>query len=171
MSARPPEATATIAVRVDVAPAVAFDVFVREIDQWWRRGPKFRHAGKSPGTIRIEPCLGGAVVEAWRDGGRERSFELGRITHWQPPDRLAFTFRNATFAPLEQTEVEVTFAAVGSATLVTVRHSGWEALRADHPARHGMGDRELQGSIGSMWGDLLTSLRELVAGDDGVQPR
>jgi len=163
VSARPPEATATIAVRVDVAPAVAFDVFVREVDQWWRRGPKFRHAGKAPGTIRIEPRLGGAIVEAWRDGGREHTFELGRITHWQPPERFAFTWRNATFAPLEQTAVDVTFAPTGESTLVTVRHAGWEALRPDHPARHGAADRELQGAIGSWWGELLTSLREMCA--------
>ncbi len=163
MSARPPEATATVAVRVDVAPAVAFDVFVREIDQWWRRGPKFRHAGMAQGSIRIEPRLGGAIVEAWRHGVRARTFEIGRVTHWEPPARLAFTFRNATFAPLERTEVDVTFVPTGEATLVTVRHCGWEALRADHPARHGQADRELQGSIGSWWGELLTSLREMIA--------
>jgi uncharacterized protein YndB with AHSA1/START domain len=110
--------------------------------------------------MRIEPRVGGAVEETWSEGGTPRSFELGRVTAWEPPARLAFTWRNATFAPLEQTDVEVTFAAVGDATLVTVRHRGWEALRADHPARHGADDAALQRSVGLWWGDVLTSLRE-----------
>lgn len=162
MSARQPAATATVAVRVDVAPAAAFRLFVEEIDRWWRRGPKFRHAGAAPGVLSIEPRLGGRVVETWRERGEQRSFELGRVTAWEPPTRLRFDWRNATFAPLEQTEVEVTFAAAGasgSATLVTVRHFGYEALRPDHPARHGEDDAGLQRMIGLWWGELLTALR------------
>lgn len=161
MSAQP---TATVAVRVDVAPAVAFDLFTREIDRWWRRGPKYRHSGRAHGTMQLEPRLGGAVAETWSEGGASRSFELGRVTAWEPPERLAFTWRNATFAPFERTDVEVTFAAMGESTLVTVRHRGWEALRADHPARHGEADAALQRSVGLFWGELLTALRECAAG-------
>ncbi|MDO8349469.1 MAG: SRPBCC domain-containing protein [Planctomycetota bacterium] len=161
---RPADATATVAVRVAVVPAVAFEVFTREIDAWWRRGPKFRHAGgAAEASIRIEPGLDGRVLETWRDGEREREFELGRITTWQPPERLAFTWRNATFAPVERTEVEVTFAATGTGTLVTVRHRGWETLRQDHPARHGMQDAEFARSVGMWWSDQLTALRENIA--------
>ena len=154
------EATATVAVRVDVDPPTAFDVFVLEIDRWWRRGVKFRHAGTAIGAIQIEPRLGGAVFESWSDARGEQRFELGRVIVWQPPRQLAFTWRNATFAPLEQTEVEVTFAPAGESTLVTVRHRGWEALRRDHPARHGADDEQLQRVIGLWWADQLTSLRE-----------
>ena len=153
-------ASATVAVRVATTPAVAFDLFTREVDSWWRRGPKFRHGTGDSARITIEPSLGGAVFETWRDGAEERRFELGRVTAWSPPEQLAFTWRNATFAPLENTAVEVTFAAVGSGTLVTVRHRGWTSLRADHPARHGHADRELLRSIGLWWGDQLTALRE-----------
>jgi len=158
-----PEATATVAVRVDVKPTRAFDLFVREIDRWWRRGVKFRHAGASPGAIHIEPRHDGAVFETWRDARGEQRFELGRVVVWQPPHQLAFTWRNETFAPLEQTEVEVTFAKMGTSTLVTVRHRGWEALRPDHPARHGADDEALQRVIGLWWGEQLTSLREFAA--------
>jgi hypothetical protein len=70
---------------------------------------------------------------------------------------------NATFALLEQTEVEVMFAKTGAFTLVTVRHRGWEALRPDHPARHGADDEALQRVIGLWWGEQLTSLREFAA--------
>jgi len=155
--------TATVAVRVAVPPAVAFAVFTEQIDEWWRRGPKFRHAGMHAGQIAIECRRDGRVYERWDDGGAEREFELGRVLRWEPPHRFAFSCRNATFAPVERTEVEVEFAAQGSGTLVTVRHRGWEALRQDHPARHGMADDALARSVGLWWGDQLTSLREFAA--------
>ena len=156
-------ATATVAVRVAVAPPVAFAAFTEQIDQWWRRGPKFRHAGMRDGTIALEGRRGGRVYERWHEDGAEREFELGRVLRWEPPHRLAFSYRNVTFAPVERTEVEVEFAAQGSGTLVTVRHRGWEALRQDHPARHGMADDALARSVGLWWGDQMTSLREFAA--------
>lgn len=152
--------TATIAVRVDVAPARAFDLFTREIDHWWRRGTKFRHSGQAIGVLQLEPRLHGFVRETWSEAGGARTVELGRVTAWEPPHRLAFTWRNSTFAPFEQTDVEVTFAAMGRSTLVTVHHRGWESLRPDHPARHGNDDAALQREVGLWWGELLTSLRE-----------
>ena len=159
-----PAATATVAVRVGVVPEIAFAVFTREIDRWWRRGPKFRHAGESGGTIHIEPGLGGCVIECWRDANGEHSFELGRITVWEPQLRLRFGWRNATFTEVERTEVEVTFVAQTTGTLVTVRHFGWEALRQDHPARHGQGDVGLARLVGIWWGEQLTALRHCVTG-------
>ena len=36
-------ARVTTTVRVDARRA--FDVFTREIDRWWRRGPRFRSRG------------------------------------------------------------------------------------------------------------------------------
>lgn len=157
---RAADVTATVAVRVAAAPEIAFDLFTREIDSWWRRGPRFRHATGSDARISIEPRRDGAVRETWHENGAERHFELGRVTAWAPPHRLCFTWRNATFAPAEDTDVEVTFAAVGAGTLVTVRHRGWTRLRPDHPARHGMDDTALSRSVGLWWGDQLTALRE-----------
>jgi uncharacterized protein YndB with AHSA1/START domain len=116
--------------------------------------------------MHVEPRLGGAVVESWLEDGAPQQFELGRVIVWEPPARFSFTWRNATFAPLEQTEVEVTFARAGTATLVTVRHRGFERLRPDHPARHGMADPELQSAVAAFWADLLTSLRVLALPDE-----
>lgn len=162
MTTEPPAgAFATVAVRVACSPAVAFDLFTTEIDLWWRRGPKFRHGSGSAASIHIEPRLDGRVVERWRQEEREHEFELGRVLAWQPAERLVFTWRNATFAPVEHTEVEVCFTASGTGTLVTVRHRGWERLRPDHPARHGLADVEFARSVGLWWGDQLTALREL----------
>jgi uncharacterized protein YndB with AHSA1/START domain len=163
-----PAATATVAVRVGVPPDAAFRAFTGEIDSWWRRGPKYRHAGTQSGELRLEPGIGGRLFERWADGDAMQEFELGRVTIWSPPLRLAFTWRNRTFAPLERTEVDVTFAAMGTGTLVTVRHRGWESLRSDHPARHGQDDAAFARSVGLWWGEQVTSLREYLASPRGA---
>lgn len=159
-----PRPTATVAVQVDAAPAIAFDLFTRELDLWWRRTPRYRHAGDLPGIVFLEPFVGGRLGERWRDGDQEREFVIGTVTAWDPPRRVAFTWRNATFAPSEETDVEVTFAAVGEGTLVTVRHHGWESLRPDHPARHGADDGELARQVGLWWGEQLRVLRSRTRG-------
>jgi len=56
-------------------------------------------------------------------------------------------------------EVEVVFEAVPTGTRVTVRHSGWAALRADHPVRHGR-RWEFIRAQGLVVGELMTSFRE-----------
>ena len=39
---------------VAVDPQTAFDVFTRETDLWWRRGPRYRFGGARPGTLMFE---------------------------------------------------------------------------------------------------------------------
>jgi hypothetical protein len=46
---------ARVSVSVAVPPPVAFEIFTGDIDRWWRRGAKFRHAGRHGGFIRLEP--------------------------------------------------------------------------------------------------------------------
>lgn len=150
---------ARASVAVDVPPAVAFEAFTAEIDRWWRRGAKFRHAGARGGCVHIEPRVDGRVFESIDADGGTHVFEIGRVRVWEPPSRLAFSWRNANFAPHELTEVEVVFAPIGDGTLVTVTHTGWAALRDDHPARHGLVGAEFVRMIAMWWGDQLTSLR------------
>lgn len=150
---------ARVSVSVDVPPQVAFEVFTTEIDSWWRRGAKFRHAGARGGFVHIEPHVDGRVFESIDGAAGPHVFEIGRVRVWEPPTRLAFSWRNANFAPHEITEVEVAFAAQGEGTLVTVTHTGWAALPDDHPARHGLQGAEFVRMIALWWGDLLTSLR------------
>jgi len=152
---------ARVSVTVAVPPEVAFEVFTGEIDRWWRRGPKFRHAGLRRGLVHLEPRLGGRLFESIDSEDGERVFEVGRVRVWDPPARLAFSWRNANFAPHESTDVTVEFTPTASGTLVTVTHVGLAALRADHPARHGLQGAEFSRMIGLWWGDQMTSLREL----------
>ncbi|MBC7974018.1 MAG: SRPBCC domain-containing protein, partial [Myxococcales bacterium] len=108
---------ARVTAFVDVAPADAFEVFTTELDQWWRRGPAYRVAGRSPGALYLEPRLGGRLFEAYGEGALH---EVGTITAWVPPSHLAFTWRGVSFAPGEATLVDVRFIASGGGTRVVL---------------------------------------------------
>ncbi|HEX5063309.1 MAG TPA: SRPBCC domain-containing protein [Kofleriaceae bacterium] len=152
---------ATVTVLVDVEPAVAFEVFTAEIDQWWRHGVAYRAAGRNPGKVMFECKLGGRLLEQYDGPAGPAIYEAGRITAWEPPARLAFEWRGGNFAPGEITLVEVTFTRAESGrTQVVLVHSGFAALRPDHPVRHGEPPAQFIGRVGQWWGKLLTSLRE-----------
>ncbi len=146
---------ARVSVLVRVPQNEAFRVFSEEIDQWWRRGRRFRVGG----IVHLEPHVGGRLFESVG----ERVVQTGRVTVWEPPSRLAFEWRAVNFAPHEWTLVEVSFEPRPSGTMVTVTHQGWSKIRPDHPARHGQEVPEFIRMMGLWWGDLLTSLREHVA--------
>jgi uncharacterized protein YndB with AHSA1/START domain len=155
--------SARISVTVAVPPRLAFDIFTAQIDRWWRRGIKFRHAGARRGFLRIEPEVGGRLFESIDGDDGPHVVEVGRVSVWEPPQRLSFTWRNANFAAHEQTEVDVEFAPSTAGTLVTVTHRGLAALRPDHPARHGLQGGEFSRMIGLWWGEQMSSLREVCA--------
>ena len=111
---------ATVSVFVAVAPADAFDVFTRETDLWWRRGFKYRLAGRRPGTLCLEPGVGGRLFESFETESGTHVYETGRVTVWDPPSRLTVKWRNSNFSPDESTELEVLFEPSGGGTRVTV---------------------------------------------------
>lgn len=157
---------ARVTVLVSVPPADAFEIFTKEIDLWWRTGDRYRIAGKRRGQLHFEGGVGGRMFESFvasKASAATRTVQVGWITEWQPPARLAFEWRGVNFAPGESTLVEVTFAPSPSGTSVTVEHSGFSALRDDHPVRHGKPPAELIRDIGLWWAGLLTGLREHVA--------
>jgi uncharacterized protein YndB with AHSA1/START domain len=155
--------SATVTVVVAVAPEAAFEVFTAEVDRWWRRGPRYRVAGGREGSLRFEPGAGGRLVEEVKLSAGTKTFEIARVTAWEPPSRLLLAWRNVNFAPGESTEVEVTFTAVEGGTKVVVVHRGWGAIRKGHPARHGLEGAAFSRMIGMWWADLLTALRESTA--------
>jgi uncharacterized protein YndB with AHSA1/START domain len=152
-----------VSVLVAVKPAAAFRAFTEEIDQWWGRGPRYRRVGAGRNIIHFEPRVGGRLLESFTTPAGTTVTETGRVTAWEPPARLSFEFRAANFAPSEKTEVEVTFEASPSGTLVTVRHRGWARIRPDHPVRHGEETAAFLRTMGLWWGDLMTSMRVHVA--------
>jgi uncharacterized protein YndB with AHSA1/START domain len=160
-NARPAGDQATVSVLVAVEQQLAFEIFTREIDLWWRRGPRFRFR-RQPGVLSFEEGVGGRLFESFPAESGTFVHEVGRVTIWEPPSRLAFNWRNANFTDSESTEVEVSFDPMEGGTRVTVRHRGWAALRPDHPARHGLNGGEFSRMIGMWWGDLMTGLREFI---------
>jgi len=151
---------ARVSVLVEVEPAAAFRIFTEEIDQWWRRGLKYRVAGARRGIIHLEAGVGGRLFESFESGSGTQVVQTGQVTAWDPPQRLVFEWRAVNFAPAETTEVEVLFQASASGTLVTVTHRGWSAIRSDHPARHGLAVAAFIRATGLWWGDLMSSMRE-----------
>jgi uncharacterized protein YndB with AHSA1/START domain len=152
----------TVSISVAVEPSLAFAIFTQETDLWWRRGLRYRLVGRRPGSLCFEPGVGGRLFESFETRSGTHVHEAGRVTVWQPPSRLVFTWRNANFAAEESTEVEVLFEPTTTGTRVTVRHRGWAALRRDHPARHGLEGAAFSRMIGLWWGDLMTALREFI---------
>ena len=105
--------SASAAVRVAVEPMSAFTAFTDEIDSWWVRGPvNFFDSGRAV-AMRIEPGVGGRVLEIYDDAQNE-ALELGRITVWEPGAQL--TYRSS----VDDTEVDVRFDAVEGGTRVSV---------------------------------------------------
>ena len=150
-----------VSVSIDVAvePHLAYEVFTREIDRWWQRGPRYRFLAPYDGAIVLEPGAGGRLLHA-ADGGRV--VVGGVVDVWDPPRRLGFTWRLPNFAPDQVTRVDVRFDPVTAGTRVTVTHTGWDALGPEHPARHGHVGRDFVLFKGRWWADVLAALRRHV---------
>ncbi|WP_168791134.1 SRPBCC family protein [Paraburkholderia aromaticivorans] len=152
-----------VSLRVAASPQRAFDVFTREIGAWWRPNQLFQFTPQSAGVLSFEPAEQaggqGRLVETQADGS---VFEIGRVTAWEPGERLAFGWRQASFSDAQHTHVEVRFEAVGDETRVTVEHRGWDAVPQEHVARHHFPDRVFLLRHGEWWRALLASLRTAV---------
>ena len=148
-----------VALRVKATPERAFDVFTREVGLWWRPNAMFQFTPRSPGALSFEPGPDGRFIETLPNG---KVFEIGRIRAWEPPHRLVFGWRQAAFAPDQDTEVEVRFEVVGDETRVTVEHRGWDTVPQAHVARHTMPDPLFLRRHGEWWQALLGSMRETI---------
>ena len=149
-----------VAMRVPGPPERAFRVFTEEVGLWWRDNPLFRFTPRSPGALGFEPPgegTPGRFVERLEHG---RLFEIGKISAWEPGRRLAFGWRQASFAPDQHTEVEIRFEPVGEETRVTVEHRGWDGIPPANVARHGMGSPLFERRYADWWRVLLASLGE-----------
>ncbi len=149
-----------VALRVRAAPEFAFQAFTAEIGQWWRPNLLFQFTPRGPGVVSFEPGPDGRFIETLANG---KVFEIGRIRAWEPPTRLVFGWRQATFAPGQDTEVEVRFEAVGEETRVTVEHRGWETVPQEHVARHSFPDALFLRRHGEWWQSLLASMKASLA--------
>jgi uncharacterized protein YndB with AHSA1/START domain len=144
-----------VALRVKASPERTFDAFVEEIGAWWKPNILFQTTPR-PGVLSFEPGPDGRLIET-RAGGK--AFEIGRIRVWEPPHRLIFSWRQASF-PLDlHTEVEVMFEAVGEETRVSVEHRGFDQVPADSAARHRFPDQVLLMRLAEFWRSQIEAVR------------
>jgi uncharacterized protein YndB with AHSA1/START domain len=99
-------------VEVPVDPATAFAVFTDEIDAWYERGRYSWNVPEHAVGIRFE---GGRLLELHDDGD---AYEMGRVTAWEPGERLVFVYRSVHLPSELRTEVEIRFEPVGDGTRV-----------------------------------------------------
>ncbi len=111
-------------VTVPVQPAVAFDIYVYQMDTWWPRqgvfpfsfAPKTTH----PRHIRFEAQAQGRYYETFADGSE---YVIGQITDWQPPQSLRYTWRDPNWPG--SIDITVTFAPAADGTLVSHDQDGF----------------------------------------------
>jgi uncharacterized protein YndB with AHSA1/START domain len=150
-----------VALRIKAPPARVFEAFTRDIALWWEPNNLFRLTPRGDGVLSFEEGPNGRLISTLDNG---RVFEVGKITAWEPPHRLAFTWRQATFTDNQLTQVEVTFEAVGEETRVSVEHRGWDSVPQEHVARHNFPEAIFLRRQGEHWRALLASVAARAVG-------
>jgi uncharacterized protein YciI len=113
-------------VLVDADPDTAFEVFTARIARWWPLAELSVYGAGT--TVAFDD---GQIVERGPDGSTSL---WGTVTRWEPPGALAFSWHPG-HQPDRASHVEITFAAAGEQTLVTVEHTGWEVFADPAAAR------------------------------------
>jgi uncharacterized protein YndB with AHSA1/START domain len=112
-------------VSVSWPPEEAFRRFTADFGTWW---PSGTHSigGSLVKRIVFECRVGGRIYEELKDG---RRYEWGRITAWEPPTRVAFTWHPSR-EEAEAQDVDLSFRPEGGGTRVELVSAGWERLGA-----------------------------------------
>lgn len=156
-----------LSLRVAVGPAQAFAAFTQEIAAWWQPDPLFPITAEGDGTLAFEAGAGGRLITRLANG---TVFEIGRISVWEPGERLVFSWRQASFAPDQSTEVEVRFEAVGEETRISIEHRAWDTIPQGHAARHGFPEAITLQRVADWWRASLGRLRRRTSAAAG-EPR
>jgi uncharacterized protein YndB with AHSA1/START domain len=160
-----------VALRVPVPAARAFTAFTAQIGDWWQPNGLFQFTEGRNGTVAFEPGPTGRLVETYDDG---TSFVVGHVRAWDPPHRLVLSWRQASFAAGQETELHVRFDEVADdatgptdptrapvQTRVTVEHVGWDRIPREHAARHGFPLPTFQLRFAQWWQELLCALADV----------
>jgi len=97
------------------APETSFKLFCDDIGEWWPRG--FAEGSK----LFLDRRVGGRLFERRPDGSQ---YEIGRVTAYEPPSIVAFTWRAPSWEVA--TQVEIRFSSEREGTRIDLEHSGWE---------------------------------------------
>jgi uncharacterized protein YndB with AHSA1/START domain len=146
-----------LALRVPADPMRSFEVFTQEIGSWWQPSGLFKVSAKGDGRLAFEPGVGGRLFTTFEDGS---TFDIGRISVWEPGKRLVFAWRQASFSAEQSTEVEVHFEAVGAEeTRVSIEHRAWDTIPQRHAARHGFAEEATLRHAANWWRGSLHALK------------
>jgi uncharacterized protein YndB with AHSA1/START domain len=112
-----------LSFEVACQPAAAFTMWTANTSMWWPTDHSV--SGERGLKVVFEDGVGGRIFERSPSGAEH---QWGRITVWEPPSRLAYTW-HLGFAPEEATDVEIRFVEADSdRTRVEIVHRGWERL-------------------------------------------
>ncbi len=145
-----------LATRVNATPTRAFAAFTEQIGQWWKPNGLFEFTRGQSGVLSFEPGSNGRLLETYTDGS---VFVIGQVKFWDPPRGLIVSWRHASFAPDQSTELHVRFEQVGPQTRVTIEHFGWDTIPERHAARHSFPLALFQRRLAEWWQTLLGNLR------------
>ena len=110
-----------VTIVIDRPVAAVFELFTARIAEWW---PLASHsvAEAEAVTCVLESGVGGRIFERDRNGAEH---DWGRITLWEPPARIAFTWHPGR-GPEAATRVSVAFDPEDRHRCrVTLTHDGW----------------------------------------------
>jgi uncharacterized protein YndB with AHSA1/START domain len=103
-------------IKLNCSPETSFKAFCEDMSEWWPGG----FGGKDAKPV-LEGRVGGRFYERRPDG---TEYQIGKVTAYQPPSLVAFTWRAPSWDV--DTQVEIRFLAEGGGTRVELEHSGWE---------------------------------------------
>jgi uncharacterized protein YndB with AHSA1/START domain len=101
---------------LELDPEAAFSRFCEDIGEWWPRG--FAEGSR----LSLDRRIGGRLYERRADGSE---YEIGRVTAYEPPSLVAFTWKAPSWD--HSTQVEIQFHQDGQGTRLYLEHGGWEA--------------------------------------------
>jgi uncharacterized protein YndB with AHSA1/START domain len=156
-----------LALKVPASPEVAFAVFTQEIGAWWQPSGLFQITSRGDGRLAFEPGTGGRLLAIFED---EESFEIGRVSVWEPGRRLVFSWRQQSFPEGRETEVEVRFQAAGDETLVCLEHRAWDRIPRGSAARHGFPESSTLEHVARWWRRSLSRLQRAAVKAAGSPP-
>jgi uncharacterized protein YndB with AHSA1/START domain len=107
------------------SPEISFKVFCEDMHKWWPGG----FSGKDS-KVFLEGRVGGRYYERRADGSE---YEIGRVTAYEPPSIVAFTWRAPSWEVT--TQVEIRFSAEAGGTRIELEHSGWDQSEKTREAR------------------------------------
>ena len=115
-------------IEVPCSQEKAFRVFVNEMGSWWpldKRSMSLMKGGKPAKSLRIEPKLGGKIVELGHD---DTEHHWGTIKSYDHHDSISMDFHMG-LPPENASLVEVRFTALeNDRTHVELTQSNWEAF-------------------------------------------